>query len=132
MSEPLGKKEKKEILKGLIRRLHQGASREEIGELKARFGEVLRSITPLEIAQIEEELVREGMPKEEVQKLCDVHLALFRESLEKAETLADKWAPNAAVYSDYKKMFKESRLDCVTVTVPNLSLIHISEPTRPY
>jgi len=32
---------------------------------------------------VEQELIEEGMPAEEVRRLCDVHLAVFRESLEK-------------------------------------------------
>jgi predicted dehydrogenase len=37
----------------------------------------------------------------------------------KAKELADKWAPQAQIYTDYKKMLKEANLDCVTVTLPN-------------
>jgi UDP-N-acetylglucosamine 3-dehydrogenase len=38
---------------------------------------------------------------------------------EKARELAAKWFPQAAIYSDYKKMLREQNLDCVTVTLPN-------------
>ncbi|MEM2991426.1 MAG: DUF438 domain-containing protein, partial [Halobacteria archaeon] len=43
----------------------------------------LESTTPLEIARIEEELIKEGIPREEILRLCDVHLAVFREQLER-------------------------------------------------
>ncbi|TET43183.1 MAG: DUF438 domain-containing protein, partial [Dehalococcoidia bacterium] len=46
----------------------------------------LEGIDPLEISKIEEELIKEGMPREEVRRLCDVHLAVFRESLEKPKS----------------------------------------------
>jgi DUF438 domain-containing protein len=37
----------------------------------------------LEIAKIEQELISEGVSREEIQRLCEVHLAVFREQLEK-------------------------------------------------
>lgn len=86
MSEVLGEKEdKKQILKDLIRKLHEGA---EPDEVKEEFKEFLKGIGPTDIVGIEEELIQEGMPREEIHRLCDVHLAVFRESLEKEKTLA--------------------------------------------
>lgn len=71
---------KKKDLKKLIAQLHSGLPPEEA---KRRFSKVLQGITPLEISKIEQELIQEGMPREEIQRLCDVHLAVFREQLEK-------------------------------------------------
>ncbi|MDI6868708.1 MAG: DUF438 domain-containing protein [Coprothermobacterota bacterium] len=79
MSEFFGGK--KGVLKELIKRLHRGESPEEI---KEKFKQVFGSVSATEIAQVEEELIREGLPREEVQRLCEVHLAVFRESLEEA------------------------------------------------
>jgi len=75
-----GLAEKKKMLKELMKQLHAGA---QPSEVKERFKQVLGSVSPLEIAQIEEELIKEGLPREEIQRLCDVHLAVFREQLEK-------------------------------------------------
>jgi len=72
--------EKKRMLKELIGQLHAGASPQEV---KKRFRQVLEGITPLEIAKIEQELIKEGVSREEIQRLCEVHLAVFREQLEK-------------------------------------------------
>jgi len=72
--------EKKKMLKELMKQLHAGA---QPSEVKERLKQVLEGISPLEIAQIEEELIKEGLPREEIQRLCDVHLAVFREQLEK-------------------------------------------------
>jgi PAS domain S-box-containing protein len=72
--------DKKRMLKEIIKQLHAGASPQEV---KERFRQVLESVSSLEIAKIEEELIKEGMPREEIQKLCDVHMAVFREQLEK-------------------------------------------------
>jgi len=48
----------------------------------------------------------------ELVALCDILPS-------KARALAEQWAPQARVYSDYKKMLKEEQLDCVTVALPN-------------
>ncbi len=73
---------RKQMLKDLIKKLHAGVNPDEVkGEFKRYFG----GIGSPEIAQIEDELIKEGMPAEEIHRLCDVHLAVFRESLEKEE-----------------------------------------------
>jgi len=72
--------DKKRIVKEVIMRLHSGASPQEV---KEKFRQVLEGISSTEIAQIEQELVNEGMPREEIRRLCDVHMAVFREQLEK-------------------------------------------------
>ncbi|MGQ9552024.1 MAG: DUF438 domain-containing protein [Candidatus Bathycorpusculaceae bacterium] len=75
--------EKKATLKEVIRQLHAGASPQEV---KERFRHFLKGVSSVEIAKIEQELIEEGMPREEIQKLCDVHMAVFREQLEKQKT----------------------------------------------
>lgn len=54
-------------------------------EVKERFKQVLAGVRPKEIAKIEQKLVNEGVPKEELQRLCNVHLAVFSEQLEKQQ-----------------------------------------------
>lgn len=81
---------KKATVKEMIRLLHEGANVEAV---KEQFKRVLRMITPTEISQIEGELVEEGMPREEIQRLCDVHLEVFREALEREKTLAPAGHP---------------------------------------
>ena len=99
-SEVFGKKEdKKNILKEIIKKLHTGAKPEEV---KEEFREVLKGIKPNDITQIEEELINEGMPKEEIQRLCDVHLAVFKESLEKEKTLAPIGHPIHTLMEEHK------------------------------
>jgi DUF438 domain-containing protein len=70
---------RREILKNIIRQLHAGRS---VDEVKAEFAALLREVGPTEIAQIEQALIEEGMPEMEIKRLCDVHVAVFRESLE--------------------------------------------------
>jgi PAS domain S-box-containing protein len=71
---------KLEVLKDIIRELHEGGDREE---LKKRFAELIQDVSPSEISEMEEQLIEEGMPEEEVKRLCDVHVQVFKESLEK-------------------------------------------------
>lgn len=82
MSELLAEREsRKAALKRVIQELHQGKTVEEVRSL---FAEVIKDVAPTEISVIEQELINEGLPVEEVQRLCDVHAAVFKESLEKA------------------------------------------------
>jgi hypothetical protein len=85
MSEVGGKENKKQMIKDLIRELHAGARPDEV---KEKFKEVLKGMGPTDIARIEEELIKEGMPREEIHRLCDVHIAVFKESLKREKTLA--------------------------------------------
>ena len=102
MSEVLGKN-KKELLKGMIEQLHQGADPQKI---KAEFRTKIGDISPMEIAQIEEELIEEGMTKEEIQRFCDVHLALFQESLEKEEHIAPAGHPIHILMEEHRVLLQ--------------------------
>jgi hypothetical protein len=66
-------------LKEIIEDLHRGV---DMKTLKQRFFELIRDVAPTEIANMEQRLISEGMPAEEVKRLCDVHVEVFRESLE--------------------------------------------------
>lgn len=74
--------QKREVLKGIIKDLHAG---EDFEEVKTRFIELITDVSPAEIAAMEQELVREGLPETEVKKLCDVHVAVFEDSLSRRE-----------------------------------------------
>ncbi|MEM3492738.1 MAG: DUF438 domain-containing protein [Thermoplasmata archaeon] len=67
---------KLEILKGILKKIHEGVNPDNV---KAEFREFLSKVTPLEIAEAEEALIREGISGEEIRKLCDLHLKLFNE-----------------------------------------------------
>jgi DUF438 domain-containing protein len=99
MSESFDKESKKEVLKEIIKKLHEGANPEEV---KEEFKKVLKDITPVEISQIEEELIREGMPREEMQKLCDVHLLVFREAVEREKTSMPSGHPIHTLMEEHK------------------------------
>jgi DUF438 domain-containing protein len=70
---------RRETLKGVIRDLHEGKT---VDQVKGEFAALLRDVGAEEIAQIEQALIDEGLPEMEVKRLCDVHVAVFRESLD--------------------------------------------------
>ncbi|MFN2231948.1 MAG: DUF438 domain-containing protein [Anaerolineae bacterium] len=74
------KEQRQETLKGVIKRLHRG---EPVEAVKADFAQLLNDVGPSEIAEIEQALIAEGLPEAEVKRLCDVHVAVFRESLDR-------------------------------------------------
>lgn len=96
---PNEKARRKELLKEMIRKLHAGARPEEV---KGVFKEAFEGLEAADIAQIEEELIREGMPRDEIQRLCDVHLAVFRETLEKEHALAPVGHPIHTLMAEHK------------------------------
>ncbi|NLK73075.1 MAG: DUF438 domain-containing protein [Clostridiales bacterium] len=80
MSEFINNREyRQKRLKELIKELHDGAS---VADVKAAFAELTDGISAVEIAEIEQALVNEGMPVEEIQRLCDVHAEIFKGSIE--------------------------------------------------
>ncbi len=71
--------QRKETLKRLIRELHEGKT---VADVKEDFAELLQDVGATEIAEIEQSLIEEGLPETEIKRLCDVHVAVFRESLD--------------------------------------------------
>ena len=80
MSEHINNVSKrKEAFKEVIRRLHDG---ETVEHLQEQFGEVIRGATAGEIAEAERAMISEGISVSEIQRLCDLHVAVFRDSLD--------------------------------------------------
>jgi len=69
---------RQEQLKTLIQRLHRGEDRAAV---EAEFKRDFAYVTGAEIAQMEYNLVQDGVSVEEIQSLCDVHASLFQGSL---------------------------------------------------
>ncbi len=85
---------RKETLKRMIHQLHAGKSVEEV---KQDFAALLAEVEPTEIATLEQALIAEGMPAMEIKRLCDVHVAVFRDALD-AHT-AQKYLPEVGTSS---------------------------------
>ncbi|HHX74796.1 MAG TPA: DUF438 domain-containing protein [Firmicutes bacterium] len=80
MSEVINNREyRQKVLKELIMELHDGKS---VDEVKERFEKLIEGVSASEISEMEQALIMEGMPVEEIQRLCDVHAAVFKGSIE--------------------------------------------------
>ena len=67
-------KYRKEKLKELILKLHSGESQDSVRE------ELVKSLGAIpygEVVEVEQELIEEGLPLEDVLKLCDIHSAVL-------------------------------------------------------
>jgi len=97
---------KKEILKEIIKQLHSGVS---VEELKSRFKSLLSHVTSTEITQMEEELIKEGLNKEDIKKLCDLHIELFKESLDQEIAIAPPGHPINILMEEHKIFLNMAR-----------------------
>lgn len=101
MSELIdNRKHRQEVLKGIIRDIHAGA---DVEDIKRRFGDLLDQVGPGEIGEIEQALINEGMAVEEIQRLCDVHVAVFKESLDKQMAAVSPVQPEEDPLQDLKE-----------------------------
>jgi PAS domain S-box-containing protein len=91
--------DKKGMLKEIVKQLHDGVPPQEV---KEKFKQILKDTSSEDIAKIEQELVKEGMPREELQRLCDVHLAVFGEQLEKQELQTPPGHPISTLMEEHK------------------------------
>ena len=66
--------ERKKRLKELILKLHRGESQETV---RQQLLESLSQIPYGEVVEVEQELISEGLPAEEVLKLCDAHSSVL-------------------------------------------------------
>lgn len=80
MSEMINNREyRQKALKEMITQLHHGKS---VDEVKQQFEKLFSGVSANEITEMEQALIMEGMPVEQIQKLCDVHAAVFKGSIE--------------------------------------------------
>ena len=96
-------KDKKELIKQMLKELKEC---DDTDAVKERFKEVLRTATADEIARAEEELVREGLPREELHSMCDVHLEVFKESIEKERRVAPEGHPVRILMEEHEGLLR--------------------------
>jgi hypothetical protein len=95
--------EKKELLKKMIKMLHDGA---DVAEMKALFKKEFGNVMPHQISMLEEEMIREGMPAEEVHRLCQLHIDLFRESIDAGKVDVPEGHPLYILYTEHSKILE--------------------------
>jgi len=71
--------QRKEMIKEALKQIHGGKPYQQVKDV---FADILKNASATEIAEIEQTLISEGLPVEDIQYLCDVHVAMFRESLD--------------------------------------------------
>lgn len=111
--------DKKRMLKEIIKQLHAGVPPKDV---KEKFRHMLENVSSTEIAEIEQELVKEGMPRQEIQRLCDVHMEVFREQIgkQKLEIPADH--PVNILMEEHKIMLQlVEKLDTIAKKLQKMS-----------
>ncbi len=87
MSQEINNRERrKEAIKDMLRQLHEGKSVEEVQGI---FHDAFDGVAASEISAAEQALISEGLPVSEVQRLCDVHSAVFKGSIEEIHAPSD-------------------------------------------
>jgi DUF438 domain-containing protein len=72
-------RKRKDLLKHMILQLHKGQAPEAVkGQLTRLMGEVPYG----DVVEVEQELISEGLPSEEILKLCDLHSAVLKGSID--------------------------------------------------
>ena len=79
MSELINNSNRKALLKHMILQLHEGEAPDQV---KNRLVEVLKKVPYNEVVEVEQELINEGLPIEEVLKLCDIHTYVLDGSID--------------------------------------------------
>ncbi|NOY46216.1 MAG: DUF438 domain-containing protein [Deltaproteobacteria bacterium] len=119
---PQGPEERKEALKAILRELHDGAPVEKV---KERFRRVLGGVDAAEIAAVEQALIDEGLPAEEIRSLCDVHVEIFKEALEERDR------PHVPPGHPVHTYMKENRALEEIVSQLSLALGRLPRPGEP-
>ncbi|MFT4007279.1 MAG: DUF438 domain-containing protein [Lacrimispora sp.] len=87
MSEYINNREMRQnTIKEIIRQLHDGKTVEEV---KQQFENAFEGVSASEISAAEAALIADGLPVEEVQRLCDVHASVFKGSIEEIHQPSD-------------------------------------------
>ena len=96
-----GEKSRKELLKHMILQLHEGVAPDAV---RGRLVSLLRSIPYNEVVQVEQELINEGLPEEEVLKFCDIHTQVLDGQIDQTGA---KEIPDGHPVDTFKKENKE-------------------------
>jgi len=72
-----------DIMKSLIRQLHSGVAEERV---QAQLETMLDEADYSDVFQMEVQLIKEGIPAESIQRLCDTHTRVLKKHLDLQET----------------------------------------------
>ncbi|HQI50336.1 MAG TPA: DUF438 domain-containing protein, partial [bacterium] len=68
-------RQRKQLLKHMILQLHKGAAPEAV---RQQLADLMGQVPYEDVVAVEQELIAEGLPTEEVLKLCDIHGAVLK------------------------------------------------------
>ncbi|MBK6765085.1 MAG: DUF438 domain-containing protein [bacterium] len=108
-----------EAFRSIMVKLHAGG---DLATAQREFADVVRQSLPGEIAEMEQHLIREGIPVSEIKKMCDVHLQVVTPSLQKTDIAVPSGHPVHSFVS-------ENRL--IELTVSHLRSVLSANQGRP-
>ncbi|MDD5850054.1 MAG: DUF438 domain-containing protein [Firmicutes bacterium] len=122
MEEAKKSKDQADELKGFLQRLGSG---EDLESVRADFAKEFSTVSVHDIVKAEQNLIQEGTPATDVQKLCDLHSALFH-----GRTEAEIWKEEEQAAAQKKvKAAAESALEeghpVTTLRAENTALIEL-------
>ena len=98
----LDRAERIAMLGHIIGELHDGG---DLASARESFAQAVGDVDAGEIASMEEEMIRGGLPVREVQRLCDVHVGAFRDALDQKKDLAPPAGHPVHTYMADNKIF---------------------------
>ncbi len=102
-------KKRKELLKHMILQLHEGTAPEAV---KQQLIRLLGKVPYNDVVEVEQELIKEGLPQEEVLKLCDIHTMALDGILDHTEA---KTAPPGHPIHTFKEENRALRKEIQTL-----------------
>ncbi|MCQ5375326.1 MAG: DUF438 domain-containing protein [Methanomassiliicoccales archaeon] len=115
--------EVKKVIKEIIEDLKRG---KRVVEVKERFKEILSQIDEGDISIIEDALVKEGLPLEDVERLCEVHVAVSKE-ISAREKMVGPGHPIFILLEEHK--YVKDVADEIVRLLPSLSIKEEAEET---
>lgn len=123
MSEKINNREfRKQVIRQVISELHEGKT---VDEVKGKFAEAFEGVSATEISEVEQALVAEGLPISEIQRLCDVHAAVFEGSIAEIHQPVDQTkvpehpANVLKLENQYIQELVASRIEPYVASLPN-------------
>jgi PAS domain S-box-containing protein len=90
--------ERKNLFKKIIEKIQAG---DDLEIIKSYFSEKLGVVTPAELSFYENELIKEKVPKEDIQRMRDIQLELYKKSVENQKHIVPAGHPIHTLMSEH-------------------------------
>ena len=91
--------QERQALKAILNRLNAG---EDVATVKEQARDLLRNMDPRKLAVLEQEITREGVGREQMRRLCDVHLEVMKESIAAEQITPEPGHPIYTLMEEHK------------------------------